>query len=139
MKLSKLLHFALPIYARKASHLQYVYKQLPSTQSVPTESSQVELFAPIALALQNLRFKPSCFRDATLDLLSSCEELSSDLNEADKAKFAIALTVCELSSAGITLPAACRNGDSAKKCIEILERKPQWFEMFCKNKWQLMN
>ncbi|KTW25748.1 hypothetical protein T552_03361 [Pneumocystis carinii B80] len=88
-----------------------------------------ELFMPMLETLSLLARKPSCFRSAASSLISQCKEMDSDLYEAEKAAFAVKLTLCELGTAHAEIPAACRE-KSLEKCVKELETRPQWWTSY---------
>lgn len=87
------------------------------------------IFKTVHALFDSLSRRSGCFNRATRELISECADLSSDVHESLKGKYAIALTLCELSSAGLTGPSACQSTYTERdtaRCILALESKPQW-------------
>ncbi|KAG5519451.1 hypothetical protein PMAC_002078 [Pneumocystis sp. 'macacae'] len=86
-------------------------------------------FIPMLETLHLLSRKPSCFRLSVSSLISTCEKLDSDLHENEKLAFAVKLTLCELDTAHVEVPEACRQ-ENLQKCVKELETRPQWWTRY---------
>lgn len=99
---------------------------------VPSEDKTTDdSFAPVLAIIESLSRRSGCFNKATRELVADCADLSADANEALKGRYAIALTLCELSIAGLIGPSQCqtiRSEEETARCILALEAKPQWSE-----------
>lgn len=90
---------------------------------------EVTVFSPVLAIIDSLSRKSGCFSKATQKLITDCSELSTEVQDTLRGKYAIALTLCELSAAGLTGPAQCTGTQSemdTERCILALESKPQW-------------
>jgi hypothetical protein len=89
------------------------------------------LFEPVRAALDALTSRPSCYRNATLMLIHDCHSIANDLTEDKKAEYAVALTLCELNTAGVEGPPSCLQGSfQAALCLRSLESKMQWWTSY---------
>lgn len=86
-------------------------------------------FESVLSSIESLAVRSTCFSEASRELLQECHLLSSGLADEQRSRFAIALTLCELSSAGVTGPKQCQRLGQYKEvelCARNLEKKPQW-------------
>ncbi|OAD73513.1 hypothetical protein PHYBLDRAFT_168862 [Phycomyces blakesleeanus NRRL 1555(-)] len=72
--------------------------------------------------------EPNCFKRAVLTLKDGCESLS--VSENGKIKYALMLTICELSTANVPIPPECNSIDDgtdarAHQCVMKLASTPQ--------------
>ncbi|ORY81450.1 Tht1-like nuclear fusion protein-domain-containing protein [Protomyces lactucae-debilis] len=102
-----------------------------SPQATDAKADTAVLFAPIHDMLQSLVMRPSCFRNATLRLIDDCKSIAMELDEAKKAEYAVALTICELNTAGVEGPPACSPPEyQAALCLRSLESRMQWWTSY---------
>jgi len=99
--------------------------------------------------LSNLEAAPSCVRDATKELLSSCHDLTANaqaiISSFDEVKsgYGAKLAVCELQAAGSSIPGSCSTTSligrmmgkgKLAKCLRDLESRPQWWTSYSNNR-----
>lgn len=101
-----------------------------STNALSTLSGYSESgFDSITSWIDSLSQRTSCFASAIRVVADGCATLSQDLAESQRARYAVALTLCELASAGLPSPQQCQDVRSEKNlkiCTTALEHKSQW-------------
>ncbi|KAI9223385.1 hypothetical protein BC828DRAFT_376039 [Blastocladiella britannica] len=64
-----------------------------------------------------------CYKDAATSLHAGCKELT--VLEAEKVQYAIRLTLCEVATANMNVPAPCSWNEPGTACVEALAQVPQ--------------
>ncbi|KAI0732618.1 hypothetical protein C8Q72DRAFT_773951 [Fomitopsis betulina] len=96
---------------------------------------------PPAESLQAYSRKPDCFRRAAARIQTRCAEL--DMDEQERIRAAISMTICELYTASHSPPLECAafstrlhpahtaaNGESHTSCVEALSRSAQYWSSY---------
>ncbi|KAI9031637.1 hypothetical protein CLU79DRAFT_842248 [Phycomyces nitens] len=101
-------------------------EHLRSALVSPSEKTAMDHGIQTFLALKAK--EPSCFKAAVLTLKDGCEALS--VSQDTKIKYALMLTVCELSTANVPIPPECNSIDDgtdarAQQCVMKLASTPQ--------------
>ena len=129
----------------------------------PDPVDQTGIYTNAIQLLSSLQGSPSCNRIATSTLLDSCHSLdgtkknAEDSLESVRSVYAAQLAICEIVSAGSTVPQTCKSLDTSSEtnihqirgsntirreqlglCLQSLESKPQWWTSYSNSKQNAM-
>lgn len=96
-------------------------------------SSPQGLLTSVLPRFDALIFDTGCFLAASQSIYVECEHLTFAEYESQRSSYAIRLTLCELSVAGISAPVQCQVSQQSwdiRTCLQQLELRPQWWTTF---------
>lgn len=121
----------------RASLLARFPSSIRRSQTVTGHASeglfQDGLLTPVLHRFDAHAFDTGCFTTASREIYVECEHLNFDEYEVQRSSYAVQLTLCELSVAGITPPVQCqlsREEGDLRACLYELELRPQWWTTF---------
>ena len=130
--------FSFPFFIRPALGRHEQSMDIPSLPALLHQQTTTPLLTDILNTLTSLQRRPTCYRKAAISIIHHCKEITTDIPDHNRVRFAIKLTICELDLIAQT-PDVCRVEERWRECVRELASKDHWWATFSGNLHEVMN